>query len=566
MPPEVLVPDAHLKRPLLDRLAIHPLFFALSPGLLLFSLNVREVDFKELLEALGISLTMALFFMVTGRLILKSAAKAGAIASLLVFSCFLFQGARQSLQASYTSLSIGTVHKIMGASYLLVVICVVYPVWRARVVFGLTRILNVTGAFLILTSLAPLLGHYFKSAPEQVIPPRVNFESPGHAARGGGFPYSPDIYFIVLDQYPRSDSLMNLLNYDNKPFLDRLREMGFYVVARSASNYPRTAQSICSTLNMSYLHKALLGRMDEGRVNAALYVNRAISHNKAFTFAREHGYRTVYLPPEYGAGMPMDVDVFLKSSARLSEFHKVLLKMTPFEDLLEAFSAPYSTVELHRRHVLYTLDALKQMPDMGLTLKAPLFVYAHLICPHPPIVFGPEGETVPATAHEPTMPRPWIKDEVYKRNYKAQLDYISKQAAETVQAILSTSRQRPVIVLCSDHGSEFEVDWDYPENSNLPERMANFEALCLPGDAAKLVYPTMTNVNIFRVIFSYYFGANFPRLPDHCYFSAESTPYKFFRVQMEGQIRPLPAPAEQKLSVEAPTSSSPVERGTSPQE
>jgi hypothetical protein len=199
---------------------------------------------------------------------------------------------------------------------------------------------------------------------------------------------------------------------------------------------------------------------------------------------------------------------------------------------------------------------------MGLKLKAPLFVYAHIICPHPPIVFGADGEPVPAFAHEPTMPRPWIRDEAFKRNYRRQLDFISNKAAESVQAILSKSEEPPIIVLCSDHGSEFEIDWDHPENSNLPERMANFEALCLPGDTIKMVYPTMTNVNIFRVIFDYYFGANLPLLPDLSYFSAESTPYKFFLVPMNGPVRPLftPPKADLKSGVAAP-----AESGTNPE-
>jgi hypothetical protein len=556
-----------LKRPLLERFAFHPLLFATSPGLLLYSLNTSEVGFEELLEALGLSLALTLFIMVVARLILKSTAKAEAIASLLVFVCFLFQGVRLSLQESWTGLSLGAVHGIVAAMYLLILVCVVYPIWRARTVFGLTRILNVTGSFILLTSLAPLATYWAASAPAPELPARSNLAPPRQMARAGNFSYSPDIYFIVLDQYPRSDTLSNFLHYDNAPFLDHLRQMGFYVVEWSASNYPRTAQSICSTLNMSYLDKELLGPMNEGGVNAALYTDRAVSHNKAFAFVRRRGYRTVYLPPEFGAGIPEDVDVLLKSGDRLSEFHKVLLQMTPFEDLLEALSTPYSSMELHRRHVLFTLDALKKLPHMGLTLHAPLFVYAHILCPHPPIVFGADGENLPASAHGPTMPRPWIHDETYKRNYKRQVAFISKKALETVDAILSTSQRSPVIVLCSDHGSEFEVDWDHPVGSNLPERIANFDALYLPGDAAKRLYPTMTNVNIFRVIFDAYFEADFPLLPDRSYFSATATPYKFFLVPMAGPVSPLfmPAPADRNSGGTAPALLSPDGSGGNPE-
>jgi hypothetical protein len=371
---------------------------------------------------------------------------------------------------------------------------------------------------------------------------RPQIEMPRQVARAGDFPYSPDIYFVVLDQYPRSDTLSNILGYDNKPFLDRLRKTGFHVIERSASNYPYTTMSVCSTLNLNYLDKALQGSL------------------KAFSFAREHGYRTVYLPPvplawmgapprnaglEDAGSFNLDVDILLKSNARFSEFGHVFLQMTPFEDLLEAFSKPYSIWELQRRHVLFTLDALKKLPRMGLKLKAPLLVYAHIICPHPPIVFEAGGERVPPSEHLPTA-RPWIKDKRFVRNYRNQVAFISDQALETVEAILATSQRPPVIVLCSDHGTEFEMDWDHPENSNLPERMANLDALYLPGDAARMLYPTMTNVNIFRVIFDYYFGADFPLLPDRSYFCKMATPDKFFPVPMEGPVLPRlpPAPAD----------------------
>jgi hypothetical protein len=542
VPPATVNPYAHLKRPLLERFAFHPLLFAVNPVVLLYSLNLTEAGPGDFLRALGVSLAVTLFIMGVAWLILKSAPKAGAIASLLMFACFLFQVARLSLQESWTDLSIGAVHGILCAVYLLILGCVVYPIWRARAVSGLTRILNVTGSFLLLISLASLAGHWITSPRAPAIPARSRIEPPKQRVRAGDFPYSPDIYFIVLDQYPRSDTLSNILDYDNKPFLDRLRQTGFHVVERSASNYPYTAMSICSTLNLNYLDKTLLGSVN------------------VFTFARERGYRTVYLPPVFGTGTPLDnvvqddaggagglrldVDTILTSSAHLSAFSHALLQMTPFEDLLEAFSTPYSIWELHRRHVLFTLDALKKLPRMGRTLKAPLLVYAHIMCPHPPIVFEAGGGRVPPSEHLPTT-RPWIKDERFTRNYRGQVAFISKQALEVVEAILSTSQRPPVIVLCSDHGSEFEIDWDHPESSNLPERMANLDALYLPGDAARMLYPTMTNVNIFRVIFDYYFGTDFPLLPDHSYFSKGDTPYQFIRVPMEGPVRPLftPAPA-----------------------
>ncbi len=62
----------------------------------------------------------------------------------------------------------------------------------------------------------------------------------------------PNIYYIVLDMYTRGDVLADLYQHDNGPFLQALRDRGFYIAERSHSNYPCTILSIPSALNMNY--------------------------------------------------------------------------------------------------------------------------------------------------------------------------------------------------------------------------------------------------------------------------------------------------------------------------
>lgn len=60
----------------------------------------------------------------------------------------------------------------------------------------------------------------------------------------------PDIYYIVLDGYGRADVLEELYGHDNGPFLDGLRDRGFYVADEAYSNYAVTPLSLAGTLNM----------------------------------------------------------------------------------------------------------------------------------------------------------------------------------------------------------------------------------------------------------------------------------------------------------------------------
>ncbi len=45
----------------------------------------------------------------------------------------------------------------------------------------------------------------------------------------------PDVYFLVLDAYGRSDVLKEVIGFDNSAFLDRLERKGFFVARRSTS-------------------------------------------------------------------------------------------------------------------------------------------------------------------------------------------------------------------------------------------------------------------------------------------------------------------------------------------
>jgi len=62
----------------------------------------------------------------------------------------------------------------------------------------------------------------------------------------------PDIYYIILDQYPRYDVLEEKYGFDNSEFNNHLTELGFYIADRSFSNYSLTELSLASSLNFQY--------------------------------------------------------------------------------------------------------------------------------------------------------------------------------------------------------------------------------------------------------------------------------------------------------------------------
>ncbi len=175
------------------------------------------------------------------------------------------------------------------------------------------------------------------------------------------------------------------------------------------------------------------------------------------------------------------------------------------------------------------------MPEVARDPK-PTFTFAHILCPHPPIIFGPEGQDI---AHrneqfmlfrEDRVKGRFLKPEFFRRAYRDQAAYITARAQEMVDRILAESPEPPIIIVQSDHGSELNLDMESVENTDLPERMGILNAYYFPGGRYEGLYPSISPVNSFRVMFNTFFGARLSLLPDRSFFSTWSDPYRFIDV------------------------------------
>jgi hypothetical protein len=151
-------------------------------------------------------------------------------------------------------------------------------------------------------------------------------------------------------------------------------------------------------------------------------------------------------------------------------------------------------------------------------MPQPTFAYLHLISPHPPFVFDPTGN--------PTYPPDFWNEQrmypadLYKKGYVNQTQFLNKKILQAVDTILAESEVPPVIIIQGDHGP-----WLQPSH----KRMWILAALYLPGHNDKL-YPTISPVNFFRVVFNSYFGGKYEILEDVSYFSPVPKLYDFSEV------------------------------------
>ena len=93
--------------------------------------------------------------------------------------------------------------------------------------------------------------------------------------------------------------LKQYYDFDNSPFLDHLRTLGFQVSDASRSNFYWTFLSVGSALNLDYIQVLLNGEIDPAsRDRTELY--RLLRDNRASQFLRARGYRYVHLQSTWG--------------------------------------------------------------------------------------------------------------------------------------------------------------------------------------------------------------------------------------------------------------------------
>ena len=138
-----------------------------------------------------------------------------------------------------------------------------------------------------------------------------------------------------------------------------------------------------------------------------------------------------------------------------------------------------------------------------------MFVFAHLVVPHLPYTFGPNGE-VPAFQG---------KDATYEEigaAYVDQVRFVNKEILDVIDMLIQSSEIPPVIIVQGDHGP-------LPDLTEDPsQRLPILNAYYLPGvEMDKILYPSISPVNSFRVVLNSYFMQDLPLLEDLSYFGPE---------------------------------------------
>ena len=271
----------------------------------------------------------------------------------------------------------------------------------------------------------------------------------------------PNVYVLLLDGYPRQDSLNDAFGFDNEPFLQELEANGFAVNRDAETEFVRTELTLSSmtlpdrselkTYQYDLRERATVARRDVRR--------ERLVDTPVMDGLRDLGYRLIYVPSPVTftdwAGWDERRD-----PGTPTDYESIVIQRTPLRFLLGGW-----LLDEARERVSDSLDNWRAGNGKS-------FVFAHVQAPHPPFLWdddGPVSEPLPC----------WYAVECYLYNgfprdlrlteaeYSAmvggQVASLNEQVLRATERLIHDDPSA-VIVIFSDHGTRFR-DMQDPEAS-----------------------------------------------------------------------------------------------------
>jgi len=478
---------------------ITPILYAIIPVLFLFTYNIGEITASAsnvVLPFLATILATVVLYFLT-RLVIKNPNKLTILVSFTMFWFFTYGyiitwWTSQEATIFYWRPVLVTL-LLWGAILAVVVIGVL----RAHRTFdNLTRYLGLVAIILVAISTVNVGIFFIRSATVDYTPTDTRDYSNFTVNQEN----TPDIYYIIPDWYARGDTLRDIYGFDNSEFLNYLSEKGFYVASESRCNYQLTTFSLASSLNMEHLDY-LAEIYGESSQDFSVYSEMTYD-NKASHYLKLAGYNYIWVDRIPIAGNPHVEIAANRSKFGLSYFASALLQKTPLNSIIHHYTS-YD----RRSKILWNFEATARVATY---YDTPVFAVTHIKCPHKPYLFDRYGNTP--------------KDEdrgTAAEQYVEQVRFVNMKLKILIDEILRSSEVPPIIVLQADHAR------DLGGSKLAAHQFSILNAYYFPDQNYELLYPSITPVNTFRVIFNQYLGADYELLEDKSYDMDYHHPYQF---------------------------------------
>ncbi len=499
-------------------LPAYPFLIGALPAVHFHEVNFRLLQGLDLLRPLLLAFLLVSLVLLVGRLIWRNFAAAAVVLAPLVVVIFKGQdvGGWLSLVLVAVSIGLGVFLKRSVRT------------WPTKLALPLNVVL------LILVAI-PLVSAWQASGRENTPVPSAFFNSeiPLPAAAPGQV--QPDIYYIMVDGLGRPGFVEAEFPLPKDKYSGLFVERGFQVLRNSYANYPQTALSTTATLNLGLIDQVLDIADPQSKDRRVLA--QVAGDSRAVRALRKRGYRVVSFPSGYPLTRQSLTDKRRSPAIDPSFVEYYLLEDGVLPLILPLLGKGPADVSfaMRRGRLNFICD---QFPTarQGVAAADPVFVYAHLLAPHPPFVFGRQGQALSSRAEFAFADgNHWLNihgrdDTSYRQRYADQAVWIMQRLAHAVDRINASSNRPKIIIIQGDHGPGSGLEWEQPQRSDHNERFGIFNAWYVSDGRQLPLYEGMTALNTFPMLFNSFFSGNLARLPDDYWFARMSQPYTFYEL------------------------------------
>ena len=497
----------------LNSIIFHPILFGIFPVLSLFENNMSFTPIMEIILPIIIIILVLIPTWIFLKIIIKDNKKSAFIISLSLILFFAYG----PIFFAIDDITING-EDVGKHTYLMIIFL---GIWVGGTTFliktkkeigNITTISNFVSLIIIGVMLFSIVGYNLENNYSVKI---EEFETRGIENEIKEF---PDIYYILLDGYPGKTSLKNISGYDNQEFLTNLEKQGFFIQEKSYTNYHHTFLSIPSILNMKYLND-IANELNVSNLSDQSIPYKIGSNNKVMNFIKSQGYLTVSFDSGWGFTRDMkSVDLKLCGDNKIfnSEFMITLVKNSMLNPIY------VKVFETDKAESI--LCVFEELPKIKERTDQPIFAFAHIFSPHPPYIFGANGEIRNLENIDPHLE---TTENLDKEAFVNQLIFVNKKITQVVNELLNSENQ-PIIIIQSDHGTAFlftdyEQNWVTPTNEMIIERADSINFIFLPKNAINIFSESITPVNTFPILFNHYFKTDFEILEDKIYFAKDGS-------------------------------------------
>ena len=446
---------------------IFPFLLAFLPAWQLILKNYDELIFQDILISLSIiAISIAVWVVITK--IIKNGNKAALITGVGVAFFFYFGYLQDALFYPLNKTSV-----LMIISIIVFIISTIYFVKSKKNFVLSIKIANVFTVTMILFTL-------------------IQFAIPGALAE------KPNVYHIILDEYTDNEILLKKFGYNNEKFLEFLNKNGFYMPDKTFSTFGSTPDELNLILNMDY-------PISSGWVSD---VYQDLKTNKVMSTFSDQNYSVIETNSAMRWKDFSDVDTHLCYDVDFinSEFLDQVLR----KSIIRYFMEQHQT-DTRRDIVRCTFNELS---EIALQSNGPTYVFAHLYVPHPPFIFGPNGENVTPDHSEISGLQSWENPQ----GYLNQLIYATSEISVVITNIVEND-PNAIIILQGDTGTLTGTDISTTTIKDIYQSRSILYAVRIP-DVNN--FENAIPVNTYRIIFNNYFGMNYEYLEHRIYMANEN--------------------------------------------